>query len=71
VLDEAADAAVNVETEREARNAVHELSSAERTDARIADVVRVAVRRVVARVTGYKPDVEVAVVRVAEPGSVV
>jgi mRNA degradation ribonuclease J1/J2 len=71
VLDDAACAAVNVETEREARNAVHELSSADRTDARVADVVRVAVRRVLARITGYKPDVEVAVVRVADPASVV
>ena len=30
-----------------------------------------AVRRALARITGYKPDVEVAVVRVADPASVV
>jgi ribonuclease J len=72
VLDEAKASDFGPEAEREARNAVLGLSRADRSDDRmVADTVRLAVRRALARLTGYKPDVEVRVVRVAEPRRVV
>jgi ribonuclease J len=72
VLDDGARSDVAAEVEREARNAVLGLTTAERSsDERIGDAVRVAVRRAIARATGYKPEVEVSVARVAAVGSVV
>jgi ribonuclease J len=72
VLDSAAWPLVSAEAEREARNAVEGLSRGDRSDDRaVADAVRMGVRRSLARATGYKPDVEVAVVRVAEARGVV
>jgi len=72
VLDEAKASDFGAEAEREARNAVLGLSRADRSDDRmVADTVRLAVRRALARITGYKPEVEVTVVRVAEARRVV
>jgi ribonuclease J len=67
VLGEASRGSVGAEVEREARAAVEALSSRQRAeDAAVADVIRLTVRRALVRATGYRPDVDVAVVRVAD-----
>lgn len=54
------------ELTREARVAANALTPAERReDADASEAIRMAVRRALARATGYKPEVEVTIVRVA------
>jgi ribonuclease J len=66
VLGDFASPRVLAEAGREARTQVHALSAASRADAAIfSDTVRLAIRRVLTRATGTKPEVLVSVVRAA------
>jgi ribonuclease J len=72
ILGDLGFSSVALEVDRDVKSAVVALSSAARADlATLIDTVRLAVRRVLTRATGYKPEVEVAVVRVASLGGVV
>jgi ribonuclease J len=72
IVGEAAAPGLGSEANREAKNAVLALSRAARSDlATLTETVRLAVRRVLTRATGYKPEVEVTVVRVASLSRVV
>jgi ribonuclease J len=72
ILGDAEAPVVLLEADRDAKSAVFALSHAARADvATLTATVRLAVRRVLTRATGYKPEVEVAVVRVASIQSVV
>jgi ribonuclease J len=72
ILEDAEAPIVLLEADRDAKSAVFALSPAARADlATLTATVRLAVRRALTRATGYKPEVEVAVVRVASFQSVV
>jgi ribonuclease J len=61
VVDETLDARLVDDARREARSAIGELSAP--TDADIADVARLAIRRSFAKALGFKPNVAVVVLR--------
>ncbi len=68
ILEEGAASSALADVERELRSAVGELSNGQRRDeALVVEIVRLSVRRTLARAAGYKPEVVVTVVRVAKP----